>query len=366
MIAAGRSPLYMEAARLIKQRIKQGEYAPDSLLPSIRQLSKALGLSHNAVQRAIQQLETERIVTSQHGVGVKVLAADDCQTTAHWIALVQPYHSLASVTLQRGLEQAMEDRSNFCVVKTSDNDSQRERQLIDHLIDNGINGLLLWPVDDDHNVDYLNEVVKRVPTVVLDRHVQGINAPVVVHDYDAAGRAMVDHLVSKKCRKILVICDPVTIPTFDELKFAIRDQCDKHGISRELHMCNEPVLEIINQCQEGDFRLARQRAKAILPMLQSDDFNAVICPQEQYLKYVLALDKGLDSLGDMPIATFRHAQTSRDHVSIHRANITEWTLDQLAMFRQAIALLDDAMIKGGNRQRVIRLAPVIDMWQPPV
>ena len=355
----------MEAARLIKQRIKHGEYAPNTLLPSIRQLSKALGLSHNAVQRAIQQLETERIVTSQHGVGVKILAGDDCQTTAHWIALVQPYHSLASVTLQRGLEQAMEDRSNFCVVKTSDNDNQRERQIIDHLIDNGINGLLLWPVDNERNADFLNQVVKRVPTVLLDRQVTGVEAPVGVHDYDAVGREMVDYLVKKQCQKILVICDPVSIPTFEEWKTSIREQCQKHGIAQKLELMNEPVLQIINQCQDGDFRLARQRTQALGPMLRNGMYDAIICPQQQYLKYVLCDDDLLDVTEQIPILTFEHAQVARDDIALYRPNMAQWTMDQLALFRLAINLLDQTMIKGSNRSQVLRIKPVLSTWQPP-
>ncbi|MFG0250660.1 MAG: GntR family transcriptional regulator [Phycisphaeraceae bacterium JB051] len=353
-IATGRSPLYMEAARLIKQRIKHGEYPANTLLPSIRQLSKSLGLSHNAVQRAIQQLETERIVESQHGIGVKVLTAEDCAKTAHWIALVQPYHSLASVTLQRGLEQAMEDRSNFCVVKTSDNDPRREQQIINHLIDNGINGLLLWPVDNDDNSAYLNQVVKRVPTVLVDRLMPEVNAPAVVHDYDQAGREMVDYLASKQCKNIMVICDPVAIPTFDELKNAISDQCKKHGVIKGLAIAGEPVLQIINQCQDGDFTLAAQRAQVIGPMLTSGKYDAVICPQDQYLNYVLAQHDWLDMLGDMPIVSFRHLHTSRDLKQMHRANITNWMMDQLGLFHQAITLLDEGMIKGNMRHRVVR------------
>lgn len=354
----------MEAARLIKQRIKQGDYPTGSTLPSIRSLSKGLGLSHNAVQRAIQQLEAERIVESQHGVGVKVMAAEDCATTAHWIALVQPYHSLASVTLQRGVEQAMEDRSNFCVVKTTDNDPQRERQVIEHLIANGINGLLLWPVDNDHNAAYISEVAQSIPTVLVDRQIDGVDVPTVVHDYDAAGQEMVDFLFARGCKKIMVICDPVIISTFDELKQSIQRTCAKHGIARQLCMLDEPVLQIINDCQKGDFKLACQRNEQIANLLTSGKFDAVICPQGQYIQYVLSQNNLMNALGEMPIATFRFAQTTRDAQVMHRPNITQWTMDQLALFRQSIALLDQSMIKGTSSSRVVRLKPVMDTWHP--
>jgi DNA-binding LacI/PurR family transcriptional regulator len=366
IIATGRAPLYMEAARLIKQRIKQGAYPTGSALPSIRQLSKALGLSHNAVQRAIQQLETERIVESQHGVGVKVMAAEDCATTAHWIALVQPYHSLASVTLQRGLEQAMEDRSNFCVVKTTDNDPQRERQVIDHLIANGINGLLLWPVDNDQNVQYLQDVAKQVPTVLVDRQVSGLQVPSVVHDYHAAGLDMADYLYEHGARKIMVICDPVAISTFDELKQSIRQRCDQLGIGKKLQLVDEPVLKVIYACIEGDFRLAHECAAKIKPMFMDGKVDAVICPQGQYVEYVLCQSGLYEHLSDLPIATFRQAMTSRDVPQMNRPNIAQWTMDQLDLFKQAIAILDQAMIKGNNSTRVHRVQTYRDTWKPPV
>ena len=78
---------------------------------------------------------------------------------------------------------------------------------------------------------------------------------------DQAGREMVDFLASKQCKNIMVICDPVAIPTFDELKNAISDQCKKHGVIKGLAIAGEPVLQIINQCQDGDFTLAAQRAQ---------------------------------------------------------------------------------------------------------
>ena len=365
-IAVGRSPLYMEAARLIKQQIKQGHYPIGSTLPSIRQLSKALDLSHNAVQRAIQQLETEQIVESQHGVGIKVLAEKDCAYTAHWIALVQPYHSLASVTLQRGIEQAMEDRSNFCIVKTTDNDPERERQVIDHLISNGINGLLLWPVDNDQNDAYLQDVIKQIPTVLVDREIASLQVPAVVHDYRTVGLDIVDFLHNKGCRKILVICDPVSISTFEELKQSIVESCKKHGIDKQLRLIDDPVMQLIDDCQQGDFRLALKCFENLKPILTSGDYDAVICPQGQYVQYVLAATNLLKDLAHIPIVSFRNTKTARDNYNMLCPNMIHWTMNQLSLFHEAIRQLDEQIIKGNRRKRVTRIPIKRDLWVRPV
>lgn len=365
-IAVGRSPLYMEAARLIKQQIKQGQYPVGSTLPSIRQLSKALDLSHNAIQRAIQQLETEQIVESQHGIGIKVLAEKDCAYTAHWIALVQPYHSLASVTLQRGIEQAMEDRSNFCIVKTTDNDPKRERQVIDHLISNGINGLLLWSVDNDQNAAYLQDVIKQIPTVLVDREIPNFQAPAVVHDYRKVGLDIVESLYNQGCRKILVICDPISISTFEELKKSIVKGCKTHGIHKQLRMIDDPVMQLIDQCQQGDFRLALKCFTKLKPILTSGDYDALICPQGQYVQYVLAATNLLEQIKHIPIVTFRNAKTVRDNLNMLCPNIIHWTMDQLSLFHEAIRQLDEQIIKGNRRKRVTRIPIKRDLWVRPV
>ena len=119
-------------------------------------------------------------------------------------------------------------------------------------------------------------------------------------------------------------------------------------------MGNRLNSQKINQCQDGDFTLAAQRAQVIGPMLTSGKYDAVICPQDQYLNYVLAQHDWLDMLGDMPIVSFRHLHTSRDLKQLHRANITNWMMDQLGLFHKAITLLDEGMIKGNMRHRVVR------------
>jgi hypothetical protein len=41
-------------------------------------------------------------------------------------------------------------------------------------------------------------------------------------------------------------------------------------------------------------------------------------------------------------------------------------MDQLDLFKQAIAILDQAMIKGNNSTRVHRVQTYRDTWKPPV
>jgi molybdate-binding protein/DNA-binding transcriptional regulator YhcF (GntR family) len=71
-------PLYQQIADQVRQLIASGRLKPGDHLPTIRELSKSLGINQNTVVRAYVTLEQEQVVTSRRGGGTTVTArADD-------------------------------------------------------------------------------------------------------------------------------------------------------------------------------------------------------------------------------------------------------------------------------------------------
>ena len=101
----------------IKQRIKQGEYPAGSRLPTLRGLCAEYGASLNAVQRALRELEGERIIESRHGVGTWVTEQSVCNSSALLFGFIQPFYSLFSTVVYHILESALEDRANLFLLQ---------------------------------------------------------------------------------------------------------------------------------------------------------------------------------------------------------------------------------------------------------
>ena len=69
-------PIYEQIIDQIKSAIIRGELQPDTVLPSVRSLSKELKISALTVKKAYDNLEAEGFVVTVHGKGTFVSAAN--------------------------------------------------------------------------------------------------------------------------------------------------------------------------------------------------------------------------------------------------------------------------------------------------
>lgn len=72
---------WQEIADALRARITSGDLAVGDLLPSVRSVMDAQGVSDNTVSRALAELASEGLVRAEHGIGVRVIAAGDQQKT---------------------------------------------------------------------------------------------------------------------------------------------------------------------------------------------------------------------------------------------------------------------------------------------
>jgi molybdate-binding protein/DNA-binding transcriptional regulator YhcF (GntR family) len=68
------TPLYLQIAEQLRERIATGEVKPGERLPPIRALSQTLNVNPNTVARAYLELEQERVIVSRRGGGTTVAA----------------------------------------------------------------------------------------------------------------------------------------------------------------------------------------------------------------------------------------------------------------------------------------------------
>ena len=68
-IVSGYMPKYRQLLNILRDQILAGEFAPGDRLPSEEELSFTYDLSRGTVRKAIAQLEAERLVSAEQGVG---------------------------------------------------------------------------------------------------------------------------------------------------------------------------------------------------------------------------------------------------------------------------------------------------------
>ncbi len=86
-------PMYQQIMEQIKQRIAVGDWPPNTLLPSIRELATEIKVSVITVKRAYQELEREGVISTQQGKG-------------SWVNESQDLHVLQREELRQHVQQA--------------------------------------------------------------------------------------------------------------------------------------------------------------------------------------------------------------------------------------------------------------------
>ncbi|EWH10344.1 GntR family transcriptional regulator [Catenovulum agarivorans DS-2] len=119
------SNLTTELADLLRQQIKQGQYAVGSKLPSSKFIEQQAGVSRSVVREAIAQLKAEGILYSQQGVGVFVA---DKPTSLSFSIDAQEFKSIHEAILILELRKAVEvEMCGLAAVRRSDEQLEKIR-----------------------------------------------------------------------------------------------------------------------------------------------------------------------------------------------------------------------------------------------
>lgn len=104
------TPRYVGIYRALKQRIEQGELAPEARLPAQRALSREFGVTVMTLRQAIRLLEQEGLVVTRHGAGTFVSPRHVAYTLSGVTSLAQELAAqgleLTTRVLTAGLEEA--------------------------------------------------------------------------------------------------------------------------------------------------------------------------------------------------------------------------------------------------------------------
>ncbi|MCY6371742.1 PLP-dependent aminotransferase family protein [Clostridium ganghwense] len=95
-----KEPLYKQVAHGITDKILSAEFSNNMKLPSVRELSKNLGLSHMTIVKAYELLEKDKMIVKIHGKGIFVNSSVLCPTSntkiiSSWYSSIEDYQPRA-------------------------------------------------------------------------------------------------------------------------------------------------------------------------------------------------------------------------------------------------------------------------------
>jgi DNA-binding LacI/PurR family transcriptional regulator len=194
-----------QVAQTLRERIRQGYYAPGDRLPSERVLEQDLNVDRRAIATAIAQMISEGLVERRPNcrpIVTSVRTARRCETSgvqrlpaSQLIALIMSRESgvNCSHAQQRvfwGLNEGLIGSGIHCVfLDAGDRSSaeyphkaEREAEQLTYALDFGFGGVVLYPHDSSSNRQLIEKISLRLPLVLLDRWIPGVHADFVEAD----------------------------------------------------------------------------------------------------------------------------------------------------------------------------------------
>lgn len=199
----------------VKNNIDTGFYG-DGKLPTEAELAAKFFVSRITVKNAMTRLVDEGVIIRIQGKGSFVKAMEVPGTAIQQneksappktIALVMGgYTSSFGLEVLNGAMDEAQKHNTHLIVTSTNNDQSQETDIIASLINDGVSGLIVQPV---HGETYSKQIIKAIYSgysiVMLDRCMQGIDAPYVGVDDRELSRRAVDKLLDSNHTDIALL-----------------------------------------------------------------------------------------------------------------------------------------------------------------
>jgi len=139
--------------------------------------------------------------------------------------VANPFYS----AIARGVEQEVRGRSLLVVSSSSDEDAERESELLEVLCERRVGGLLVVPTASDYGF-LASEVALGTPVVFIDRPPANLAADTILLDNVGGARAAVQHLLAHGHRRIALVGDLPRVFTTSERVRGFRAALEEAGV----------------------------------------------------------------------------------------------------------------------------------------
>jgi LacI family transcriptional regulator len=207
-------------------------------LPTISDVAKRAGVSPVTVSRVINDAPNVNPATREHvekaidelGYIPNILARSLRSKRTRSLALIVPEIANSFWTaVARGVEDAAQSRGYSVLFCDTDENSAKQLRYLEVIAGQRVDGVIIAPCNADiHQLKTLRD--GNIPTVLIDRCVEGWDGDMVHGDSVSGAYALTKHLIRLGHRCIAVISGPVKVSTAEDRIAGYKIALEEAGI----------------------------------------------------------------------------------------------------------------------------------------
>lgn len=195
-------PIYAKIAEMLRSEIKSGNLKPGTQLPTEEELCKLYNVSRGTIQKALNLLVSEGIISRRRGIG-SFVRNNSIKISDKSIGLILPYIKYMGSDLLLGIENAIRNQGYHLLFFSSDANVELEIEIIERLINSDISGIILYTLQGEYEDRGIKTLLNsRKPFILIDRYLPHLDTSWVVSDNYTGGYEMTEYLIRKGHSKI--------------------------------------------------------------------------------------------------------------------------------------------------------------------
>lgn len=193
-------PKYIQVANIIRQNILDGTWREGDAIPPEKILCARFNIARGTMRQALQVLENEGYLVREQGRGtfIRLVEQRTNNGTNRHLAFVVPYLRDSSVsTILVGFQQVAEQAGFSVVFNHVNNDLQQQQDVVQKLLQQGVMGIALYPVDSETLTGIDKLVNASYPIVLVDRYLKYLSTDYVISDHFGGALRGVHYLINQ-------------------------------------------------------------------------------------------------------------------------------------------------------------------------
>ncbi len=295
-------PKYKIIKDYVINKINTKEYYPNKRIPSENEFTDLLGVSGITVRKAMAELVNEGVIYRVKGKG-SFVSDNSSKTSKKLITLLLSggdLHDGSYMKIIMGMQKFLSTKNYSLIVECSEQDINKEREIILRLIEKNVDGFVLYPDVPERSIENY-QIIKsnNIPIVMIDRYSNRFPCNYLgLNNHDAFYLAT-EYILNLKHKKIAFVAFEYYLSSENE---RFRGYCDA---------LKNTGLEII---KENIFLQKEINIDKLAARIRKKELTAIMCVNDRRATRLIKelIEKGIKVPEDISIMGFDDEDASKD------------------------------------------------------